>query len=301
MREADEEDSRKRAELQYTKHVESIRCREKRPRPPVEEEYPDDEVLVGAIEYEEDTDYVQPGEEPAKRVRSFSKDVDANWYVEGRSEGNTTWVPVLYSWQKKMNALDGAEDEFRSGDCFGCALLSVDAHEGMYADDWRRVVEFYQAALLQFPDAQQLGKELYHVFDRTVQESLRRNNELGEHETLWTPYGILEHFTKHNKDPVVQHTRNYMALTEIKEVIVNNEMFEENVDTARRRVSDKALKKLETVMKMLDKITSTNPYQLPFASKEVAKSSSERLPFLNSHARLKQRPNFADVHSMWNR
>jgi len=292
-------DARKRAELEYTKHVEGIHHREKRCRPPVdEEEYAADEVIVQNTEYEE---YEGTVTQSTKRPRTFGKDVDANWYVEATPEGKATWVPVLYPWQKSMNSLAGAEDESRQEDCFGCAFLSVDAHENIYIEDWRCVVEYYQTALLQFPAARQLGQELYRVFDRTVQAALRKNDELGEDETLWTPYGILEHFTKHNNDPVVQHIRHHMALTEARDIIINNELIEENVESGRRRVGDKALKKFETVVGMLERLAKVNPYLLPFASKEVAKTSTDKPLFLNSRSQLKHRPNFAEVQSMWNR
>lgn len=181
-------------------------------------------------------------------------------------------------------------------------VLQTKAHAAIYADDWRKVVEFFQATLPMNINMRDWGIELFNFFDRTIGESLRGRHELEEGQRVWSPYGILKHFLEHNRDPIVQIMRDYWAYTEIHSVIVNNEMFQMDPSTGRVVTSDAAIKKLRTIFDMREKVMRTNPFRLPFASNEVNAASSSKevsTQFAHPYNQMRQRTNLAEAHSRW--
>lgn len=281
LRQEEEEEEEQRARYEYSKHVREIHPR----------------FDVGEIIEEEPDE--EPEQEPAaKRARAFEQPSDDSWFVEASPEAaKAPAVPVMYTWEKEFEALRELCETSEPIKCFGCEYIAVAGHESIYADDWRRLVDFFMASLPMCPSPRHLGVEMYEFFDRTVADSLRKRNVIAQDAKLWSPHGILDHFMNHNRDPVVQIMRDYMAYTEIHSIIIKNEIFELHSESGRRRVNGEALKKLKTIAEMREKLMRVNPYQLPYAPKEAASAPQ----FVHPHSQMKQRPSLAEAHSRWDR
>ncbi len=299
LREEEEAEEQRRAQLDYARHMREIHPR-KRQR--CDEEFDEEGEPFPPLEDEEDD--LEPIDMSAKRIRSIDRETDSNWYAEASPDGTkSTPVPIMYRRQKELESLKefSAPDEGQRR-CYACSYMAVAAHASIYAEDWKKVVEFYQATLPSGMNHRDWGLELFEFFDKTVGESLRKQGELQEGETVWSPFGILDHFLNHNKDPVVQKTRDFWALSEIESVIVNNEMFLMDPVSGRVTTSENAIKKLKIVMEMRDKIMQTNPYRLPFATQEVNAASSSKevaIPYANPYSQMRQRTRLAEVQSRW--
>lgn len=281
VREEEEFEEQRRAHIEYARYVNDV----KRPRCAVDED--DEEELV---------DY----EEPNKRVRSYDKQTDDNWHVETSNDTSRTLpIPVMYPWQREFEALrelSPSTDEDGGKTCFACTFMSVASHEVIYADDWRMVVDYFQATLPQCPNARQLGLDLYDFFERTVVASLRQRGVITDPEMhIWSPHGILDHFMNHTRDPTIQMWRDYMAYTEIHSTIVNNEMFERHPESGRVRTSADALKKLKIISEMRERVMRVNPHQLPHSSSE----SNAVVPCVHPFTQMKERPSLA-AQPRWN-
>lgn len=296
LREEEEREEQRRAQLEYTRHIQDIHPR-KRPR--CDEEF-DDELP----HMNDDDDDELEAVDTSKRVRSFDRATDSNWYVEATPDGSkATPVPIMYSKQKELESLR----EFSPPDegqrtCFGCRFMESAAHAMIYAEDWKKVVEFFQATLPTSMNMRDWGCELYEFFDKTVGESLRNQRAIADGESVWSPYGILNHFLNHNRDPTVQLQRDFWAYTEIQSIIINNEMFQMDPSGGRITTSDAAIKKLKTIAELREKVMRTNPYRLPFASQEVNAASSSKevaIQFAHPYSQMRQRTNLAEVHSRW--
>lgn len=281
QREEDEREEKLRAELEYRKHVREIH------RTPDFDD--DDDVIVEEEEEEE--------EEPAtKRARNIGQQVDENWFVESSPDiAKEAPVPVMYKWEKEFESLrDLSEEEPEL--CFGCEYMSMAAHESIYAEEWRVLVEFFRESLHQCPRPRQFGIALYNFFERTVMESLREREPKYIGRVVWTPYGIFDHFWNHTRDPVVQMTYDYMAYTEIHRAILRSEMFEMVPTSSRPLVNDNAMKKLKIIADLRRDLMRTNPHQLPYAPKETSTGALT----MHSHSRMKRRPNLAEMYPRFN-
>lgn len=281
LREEEEREEQQRAQLEYTKHVQNIH-----PNEPLHFDF---DVEDGEVIAEEP--------EP-KRARTFEQPTDENWFVEAAPEASKgPGVPVMYTWDKEFELLRELCESGETTKCFGCEYIAVAGHETIYADDWRALVDFFQASLPMCPNPRQLGIDLYTFFDRTVVESLRKQGAMQPDQRVWSPHGILDHFMNHNRDPVVQMMRDYMAYTEIHSTIIKNEIFELHPESGRRRVNSDALKKLKTIAEMREKLMRTNPHQMPYAAKETTTTPI----FVHPHSQMKQRPSLIEAHSRWDR
>ncbi len=281
LREEEEREEQQRAQLEYAKHVRNI--------------HPDKQLQFD-FDVEDGEEIVE--EPAAKRPRGMEQPTDENWFVEASPEASKgPGVPVMYTWEKEFESLRELGESDTPDKCFGCEYMAVAAHETIYADDWRAVVEFFQASLPMCPGPRHLGAELYAFFDRTVVESLRKRGVMQPDARLWSPHGILDHFMNHNRDPVVQMMRDYMAYTEIHATIIKNQIFELHPESGRRRVNGEALKMLKTIGEMREKLMRANPHQLPYAAKETSSAPT----FVHPHSQMKQRPSLIEAHSRWDR
>lgn len=282
LREEEEREEQQRAQLEYSKHVQSVH--------PQAQLHFDFDV--------EDGEEIVEDEPLAKRQRAFEQPTDENWFVEAAPEASKgPGVPVMYTWEKEFESLRELCESDLTEKCFGCEYMAVAGHETIYADDWRAVVDFFQASLPMCPNPRHLGIELHTFFDRTVVESLRKRNIVQPDVRLWSPHGILDHFINHNRDPVVQFMRDYMAYTEIHSIIIKNEIFELHPESGRRRVNSEALKKLKTIAEMREKLMRVNPHQLPYAAKETSTVPA----FVHPHTTMKERTALVEAHSRWSR
>ncbi|MFY7869704.1 MAG: hypothetical protein ACOVQN_09390, partial [Exiguobacterium sp.] len=165
--EAEQEEQRRQAQLEYARHVRDIHpevATRKRQRCDQAEE----ETFEQRFDEDVEEVIIDEGQEEVnKRIRTFDSHTDNSWFVEASPDtAKTPAVPIMYPWRKSFETL--RELGVDENDCFGCAFQAVAAHESIYANDWKAVVEFFQASIKQCMDPRQLGIELYAFFDRTV-------------------------------------------------------------------------------------------------------------------------------------
>lgn len=299
IRAEEEEEQRRLAQLEYTRHVREMHSEVASRKRQRSEQAEEEESFERHFDEDVEEVIIDEGqEEPNKRIRTFDSHSDSSWFVEASPDtAKTPAVPIMYPWQKSFETL--RELGVDENECFGCAFQTVAAHESIYANDWKALVEFFQASIKQCMNPRQLGIELYAFFDRTVMASLRANGDLAEGASLWSPHGILDHFLNHNRDPTVQMFLDYMAYTKMYNVIINNEIFEMHPESGRVMVNTDALKKLKLVWEMREKTMRTNPTQLPMASAPATGGKDGTVGFVHPFNQMKQRPNLADIRPRW--
>lgn len=297
LKEEEEREAQRRAQLDYANHMRSMHSR-KRQR--CDEVFEEEELPQLNDDEDDDLEAV----DTSKRARSFERASDSNWYVESTADGSKPApIPVMYSKQKELESLrEFSPPDEEQKTCFACRYMESGAHASIYAADWNKVVQFFQATLPTSMNLRDLGCELYDFFDKTVGESLRSQHAIAEDATVWSPYGILNHFLNHNRDPTVQLQRDFWAYTEIQSVIINNEMFQFDPLSGRHLTSEAAIKKLKIIADLRDRTMRTNPHRLPFSSQEVNPASASKevsVKFAHPYSQMRQRTNLAVPHGRW--